>query len=173
MIAPRPDIHRWLENRLYVTRSRPDITTRLPGARTRFTRGIQSYHTTGHHRDSLNYTKLGYRGCNTLLEAHQATTRHASTRALEHCCIEIRMPRRPKHPTNPTFSESSRSGDTVSAIKHARAPSTARTRPWHRCKQQCAPKAHEKCSVQSAASGPIKRAAPGFRLACSQGMVGD
>ena len=50
---------RWLENRLYVTRSRPDITTRLPGARTRFTRGIQSYHTTGHHRDSLNYTKLG------------------------------------------------------------------------------------------------------------------
>ena len=61
----------------------------------------------------------------------------------------------------------------ISAINHALAPHTARTRSRHRWHQQHAPGGAKVPALYRAASGPDARADPGFRAACSQGMMGD
>ena len=45
--------------------------------------------------------------------------------------------------------------------------------PDNDAKQHGTPQGAKGAQLQRAASGPVERAVPGFRVACSQGMVGD
>ena len=92
--------YRTVENRLFVTETRLDVTSTTNRRVTWSLRTTHIRKTAGQSGDTLNYTKERQRRCNTLSERPR-TVQGASNAAAEHLAIANGRQRRPERPPDP------------------------------------------------------------------------
>ena len=133
--TPPRSTYRTVENRLFVTETRLDVTSTTNRRVTWSLRTTHIRKTAGQSGDTLNYTKERQRRCNTLSERPRTVHRMQLQNTLR---SQTEGKDDPNAPQTRTFSESLQRGDVISAINHALAPTTAQMRadPRHKSSVQ-------------------------------------